>query len=119
MQHDSLEFWIDVNLPSILAEWIRKEYNLKAKTFRELNFENIKDYEVFRKAAQNPLVVVITTKDYDFVEMTGLPGNLPKVLYLNVGNVTNKQLREIFDKHFAEAIKLLSKTNQQLVEITN
>jgi predicted nuclease of predicted toxin-antitoxin system len=51
--------------------------------------------------------------------MTDLPGYLPKVLYMNVGNVTNKQLREIFDKHFEEAIKLLSKTNQQLVEITN
>jgi predicted nuclease of predicted toxin-antitoxin system len=48
MQHDSLEFWIDVNLPSILAEWISKEYNLKAKTFRELNFENVKDYEVLK-----------------------------------------------------------------------
>jgi len=47
-----------------------------------------------------------------------LPGNLPKVLYLNVGNVTNRQLREIFENHFVEAIKILSKTNQQLVEIT-
>ena len=38
---------------------------------------------------------------------------------MNIGNVTNKKLKEIFDKHFAEAIKILSKTNQQLVEITN
>lgn len=117
-QPDSLEFWIDVNLPAILAEWIGKEYKLKAKTFRELNFDNTKDYEVFKTAAENPLVVVITTKDYDFVEMTKLPGNLPKVLYMNIGNVTNKQLKEIFDKHFPEALKLLSKTNQQLIEIT-
>jgi predicted nuclease of predicted toxin-antitoxin system len=70
-------------------------------------------------AASNPYIVVITTKDYDFVEMTELPGSLPKVLYMNIGNVTNKQLKEIFDNHFSEAIKLLSKTNQQLIEITN
>ena len=119
MQPDSLEFWIDVNLPDILAEWIQQEYKLKATTFRELNFANTKDYEVFKKAASNPSIVVITTKDYDFVEMTELPANLPKVLYMNIGNVTNKKLKEIFDNHFAEAIKILSKTNQQLVEITN
>jgi predicted nuclease of predicted toxin-antitoxin system len=53
------------------------------------------------------------------VEMTKLGGNLPKVLYLNIGNVTNKQLKEIFDKHFEDAIKIFSKTNQQLVEISN
>lgn len=53
MQPDSLEFWIDMNLPSVLAEWIRDEYKLKAKTFRELDFENTKDYEVFKQAAQS------------------------------------------------------------------
>ena len=119
MQPDSLEFWIDLNLPSVLAEWIRDEHQLKAKTFSELNFENTKDYEVFKMAALNPCIVVITTKDYDFVEMTDFPGTLPKVLYMNIGNVTNKQLKEIFNNHFPEAIKLLSKTNQQLIEITN
>ena len=118
MQPDLLEFWIDLNLPSILAEWIRDEHKLKAKTFSELDFENTKDYEVFKMATLNPCIVVITTKDYDFVEMTELPGILPKVLYMNIGNVTNKQLKEIFNNHFPEAIKLLSTTNQQLIEIT-
>jgi predicted nuclease of predicted toxin-antitoxin system len=48
MPPDALEFWIDINLPPIFAEWIRNEHNLKAKTFRELNFENTNDYEVFK-----------------------------------------------------------------------
>lgn len=119
MQPDPLEFWIDVNLPAIFSEWIKKDYNLEAKTFRELNFETTKDYEIFKKAAQNPCIVVITTKDYDFVTMTELPADLPKVLYMNIGNVTNKQLRVIYDRHFPEALKLLTKSNQQLIEITN
>lgn len=119
MQPDSLEFWIDVNLPDTLAVWIKEDYGLEAKTFKELNFATTQDYEIFKKAAANPSVVIITTKDYDFVVMTDLPGILPKVLYMNVGNVTNKKLREIFDNYFAEAIKILAKTNQQLIEITN
>lgn len=76
MQPDSLEFWIDMNLPSVFAEWIRDEYKLKAKTFRELDFKSTKDYTVFKMAALNPCVVVITTKDYDFLEMTEFPGSL-------------------------------------------
>lgn len=102
-----------------MAVWIKEDYGFEAKTFKELNFAKTQDYEIFKKAAANPSVVIITTKDYDFVVMTDLPGNLPKVLYMNVGNVTNKKLREIFDNHFAEAVKLLSNTNQQLIEITN
>lgn len=26
MQHDQLEFWIDMNLPASLADWISSEY---------------------------------------------------------------------------------------------
>lgn len=120
MQPDPLEFWIDVNLPAIFSQWIRDDYNLKAKTFRELNFHKTKDYEVFKKAAESSSIVVVTTKDYDFVTMTVLPGNkLPKVLYMNIGNVTNQQLRTIYDNYFQQALQILSKTQQQLVEITN
>lgn len=119
MQPDSIEFWIDMNLPPVLASWITTEYHFNAFTFDQLNFKELPDFEVFKKASINSNIIVVTTKDYDFVEMTSLPGSLPKVLYLNIGNVTNKQLREIFDTHFSEAIKILSKTNQQLVEITN
>ena len=75
MQPDVLEFWIDINLPPFLAEWIINEFKYKVKTFRELGFEKTNDHQVFKKAANNLLVVVITTKDYDFVEMIKLPGN--------------------------------------------
>lgn len=119
MPTDLLEFWIDINLPDVLAKWIVEEYHFKAKTFKELNFQQTEDFFIFKKAAQKIPVVVITTKDFDFAELTKSSGNLPKVLYLNIGNVTNKQLRVIFNKSFPQAINLLTKTNQQLVEITN
>ncbi len=34
MQPDSLEFWIDVNLPDTLAVWIKEDYGLEAKLLR-------------------------------------------------------------------------------------
>ncbi len=119
MPPDKFEFWIDINLPSSLAEWIRVELKVSAKSFIELNYQTTSDLEVFRDAAKNPNIIIITTKDYDFVDMKFQQGGRPKILYLNIGNVTNKILRQIFDLYFSEAFKILSQTKQSLVEIKN
>jgi predicted nuclease of predicted toxin-antitoxin system len=42
----------------------------------------------------------------------------PKILYANVGNVSNKQLKKIIAKHFNEALQLFISTNNILVEIS-
>lgn len=119
MQHNNLEFWIDMNLPPALAVWLAENFNVAAKSFVELNFHTTEDVDVFKHAALYPSVIVITTKDYDFVEISNRPGGGPRVLYLNVGNVTNSQLKEILKKHFSLALKILTETNQSLVEINN
>lgn len=117
MPPDKFEFWIDMNLPSCLADWINTEYNVSAKSFLELGYQTTSDLEVFRDAANNPFVIVITTKDYDFVDIKNREGSKPRILYLNIGNVTNKILRQIFDLYFFDAFKILSETSQSLVEI--
>ncbi len=117
MQHDQLEFWIDINLPARLAQWIKEEYNIAAKTFVELNYYTASDVEIFQSAALHPNIVVITTKDYDFVTIKNQQGNKPRILYLNIGNVNNKELRQIFDLFFANALKILIETDQPIVEI--
>ena len=40
----------------------------------ELNFHTTEDAEVFKKASLYPSVIVITTKDYDFVKISNEPG---------------------------------------------
>jgi predicted nuclease of predicted toxin-antitoxin system len=119
MQPDKLEFWVDMNLPSCLADWINIELKVSAKSFIELGYQTTSDLEIFRNAANNPNVIVITTKDYDFVDIKNRQPGKPRILYLNIGNVSNKTLRRIFDLYFLDAIKILSETNQLLVEIKN
>ncbi len=119
MLPDQLEFWVDMNLPSCLADWINNEFKVTAKSFFELGYQTTSDLEVFKKASYNPNVIVITTKDYDFVDIKNEIGEKPKVLYLNIGNVTNKMLRQIFDLYFSDAFKILSQTTESLVEIKN
>lgn len=118
MQHNNPEFWIDMNLPPSLAIWMEDNFNVAAKSFVELNFHTTEDEEVFRKASLSPSVIVITTKDYDFVKISNEPCGRPRVLYLNIGNVTNNQIKEILRIHFPQALKILKETNQTLVEIS-
>jgi predicted nuclease of predicted toxin-antitoxin system len=117
MQPDKLEFWIDMNLPSCLAHWIENEFKVTAKSFAELGYHTTSDMEVFKKAVNNTNIIVITTKDFDFLDIKNRQVVKPKILYLNIGNVTNKTLRKIFDLYFSEAFKLLSQSNQSVVEI--
>ncbi len=117
MLPDKFEFWVDMNLPSCLAEWINTEFKVIAKTFFELGYQTTSDIEVFRDAANNPNVIVITTKDYDFIDIKNQEIGKPKILYLNIGNVNNKTLRQIFDLYFPDAFRILRETDQSLVEI--
>lgn len=100
-----------------MAEWINVEFKVSAKSFVELGYQTTSDLEVFKDAANKPNVIVITTKDYDFIGIKNEEGGKPRILYLNIGNVTNNTLRQIFDLYFSDAFKILSETNQSLVEI--
>lgn len=61
MQPDTLEFWIDFNLPPKMAVWLSTDFNVAAKSFRELNFDNTSDIEVYKIAASKPNTIIITT----------------------------------------------------------
>lgn len=118
MQPENLEFWIDLNLPPQMAVWLRQDFNVHARSFSELGFDVTKDALVFKIASKNTGTVVITTKDIDFIDLQNDIGSPPKILYLNVGNISNKVLRVIINKHFKEALDLLLKPDNNLVEIS-
>ena len=118
MQKNNLEFWIDVNLPPVMAEWIKKDFGVSAKSFKELNFDAEKDIVIFTTASKKINTVVITTKDIDFKDLAETMKVHPKILYLNVGNVSNKILKEIIYKSFKEVIRIFSETEESLIEIT-
>jgi predicted nuclease of predicted toxin-antitoxin system len=119
MPQNNMEFWIDVNLPPVMAKWIQEDFGLAAKSFKELNFETAQDAVVFNIAARRLNTIVITTKDIDFKILSEQIDIRPKILYLNVGNISNKMLKEIFYKSIKEVITLFSETDDFFIEITN
>jgi predicted nuclease of predicted toxin-antitoxin system len=118
MQQNKLEFWIDVNLPPVMADWIVEDFGISAKSFKELNFKTEIDITVFKIAAKRFNTIVITTKDIDFKNLSEDISLHPKILYLNVGNISNKILKEIVYKSLKEVIKIFSETDESLIEIT-
>jgi len=117
MQQNNIEFWIDVNLPPVMAEWIIKDFGIAAKSFKELDFNTEEDITIFTFATKRFNTVVITTKDIDFKNLSQEISLRPRILYLNVGNISNKILKEILYKSLKEVIKIFSETDESLIEI--
>jgi predicted nuclease of predicted toxin-antitoxin system len=118
MQPDNLEFWIDLNLPSVMARWIREDFKVSAKSLVELKYDKYSDYQIFQLAAARANTIVITTKDNDFAELTETLGAPPKILYLNVGNLSKNQLKLVIQKSFQQALDQFLHTDNTIIEIT-
>ena len=118
MQHNELEFWIDLNLPPQMAGWLIEGFAVKAKSFKELQFEIVPDVEVYKIAASKNNKIIITTKDIDFSNYQKVAGAPPRILYLNIGNISNKNLKILIQDKFSEILDLFLTTNDPLVEIS-
>lgn len=120
LRKDDVHFWIDLNLPHSLVTWLTETYGVKGQSFAEMGFERLSDAAVYKQASTQFATVIITTKDIDFVSLsTDKRLKLPKILYLNIGNVSNTLLKEILIKSFEKALELLLLDENTIVEITH
>jgi len=109
-----VKFWIDAQLPPLLAAWLSAQFGVEASSLRELGLRDAKDAEIFQAAQQQGIVLI--SKDSDFVELVSRYGAPPQLIWVTCGNVTNRQLQITFTKNFAASLELLQ-TGQTIVEI--
>lgn len=109
-----MKFWVDAQLPPMLANWLSTQFDVEALSLRDLGLRDSTDSEIF-KAAQQAKVVVVS-KDGDFVEMVSRYGTPPQLLWVTCGNVTNRQLQKVFSATFPAAIALLA-AGEKIVEV--
>lgn len=109
-----MKFWLDAQLPPLLAEWLSARFNVEAHALRTLGLRDAADAEIFH-AAQQPGIVIIS-KDSDFVELVSRYGPPPQLIWVTCGNVTNRQLQIVFSNTFAESLELLA-AGQAIVEV--
>lgn len=81
------------NLPSELLE---------CQQVRFVGLQDSSDIEIFQFARKNTFAIV--TFDSDFVDLNALYGTPPKIVYLNTGNLSTRNVSELIVGNI-EAIK--------------
>ncbi len=109
-------YWIDAQLPPLLANWLSETFDVEAYALRDLQLRDAEDLDIFQAARQ--MNAVIISKDSDFVELVLRMGTPPQLLWLTCGNVTNRRLQVLFVQLFPRAQELLSK-GEAVVEIAD
>jgi predicted nuclease of predicted toxin-antitoxin system len=110
-----VKFWVDAQLPPLLAAWLSEQFHVEAFSLRALGLRDAADAAIFQ-AAQKPGIVIIS-KDSDFVELVSRYGAPPQLIWVTCGNVTNRQLQVVFHKTFSSSLELLA-AGQLIVEIS-
>ena len=74
------------------------------------------DYSIFLKAKEAKNVVILT-KDEDFINWVILKKAPPKIVWITIGNVSNKILFEKVLSSFPAAIAELSSPNTDFIQL--
>lgn len=94
-----LSFILDTHLPPSLSNFLKASFSVNC--LHTTYFENghlMRDSEIRSIATKEKFIVV--TKDKDFADYFTLKGAPPRLLYLQTGNISNKNLKELFSKNF-------------------
>ncbi|QSE97019.1 DUF5615 family PIN-like protein [Fulvivirga lutea] len=82
---------------------------------RFVGLENSSDIEVFQFAKKNNYAVV--TFDSDFVDLNAMYGTPPKIVYLNTGNLTTKNISELLLNNIMRINQYLSSDSDDILEL--
>lgn len=108
--------WIDAQLPPALARWLWAEYGVDATHVDDRGLLRARDSAIFAAARTANRMVVVLTKDDDFVKLLGQQGPPPYIVWLRCGNVRNEELRRIVVEAWPRTQALLA-AGEPLVEI--
>ncbi|MBX3402320.1 MAG: DUF5615 family PIN-like protein [Phycisphaeraceae bacterium] len=104
-----MKIWVDAQLPPAIAPWIGARFGIKCVHLREAGIGVTDDLAIFQllrtRADESP---VILTKDEDFANLVTRLQPPPQVLWMRVGNVTNRALREYLPRVLPQAMEALN-----------
>ncbi len=85
---------VDQNLPPALADWFRRQGE-DAVHVREIGMRDSSDHDIALEAERRKAVII--TKDSDYSEGMPVP-----VVWLRIGNATNRRLFDVLNLHWSE-----------------
>jgi len=108
-----MRFLIDAQLPPALASWLG-DHGHSASSVREQGLRNADDGSIRHFASEGDWIIV--TKDEDFVEQSLGVDEAPKVVWLRIGNCTNRVLFDWLEPLLPQLIEKLE-SGERMVEL--
>ena len=108
-----MTFLIDARLPPALAHWLARQGHT-AQHVDDLGLRSAEDAVIWEHALSTGAIIV--TKDEDFAERTARTANGPVIVWLRLGNATNRALLQWLTPRWAQITSLLDAGNR-LIEV--
>jgi len=99
-----MQYLVDSQLPTNLARWLDAQDDTVGTHVKDVGLGEAMDEEIWAYAKSDGSIIV--TKDQDFIV---LQMNDPKgspILWVRLGNISNKKLIERFEQDFASIDKM-------------
>ena len=109
-----MKFLLDAQLPKKISEFLNWKGYDSIHTLDLPDKNRTKDTKINDISIEQSRIVI--SKDLDFVESLLVSDKPYKLIYIAVGNVSNKELLEIFGKNIEKIVKCIE--NARLIEIT-
>jgi predicted nuclease of predicted toxin-antitoxin system len=106
-------FLVDAQLPPALANWLTQQGHT-AQHVDNLGLRNAEDVVIWNWALRSAAIIV--TKDEDFAERTARTTSSPVIVWLRIGNSTNRALLEWLEPRWTQVTVLLDAGNR-LIEV--
>jgi len=87
----------------------------KCQQVRFVGLEDSSDYGIFQFAKSNDFAVV--TFDSDFVDLNAMHGTPPKIVYLNTGNLTTKNIADLLIDNIMRISYYLNSDSDDILEL--
>ena len=110
-----MKFLLDAQLPRKLSEFLKWKGYDAIHTLELPDRNATKDSEINRISLEEKRVVI--SKDLDFIESLLISEKPYKLIYIATGNITNKQLLNIFSQNIERIVSYTSEN--RLIEITD
>ena len=108
-----MKFLVDAQLPPALARWLR-EAGHEAEHVEDACLREANDGAIWAHALQSGAIIV--TKDEDFAARSAQAATAPLIVWLRVGDTTNRALRVWIEPRLSGIARLLAQHNW-LVEV--
>jgi len=106
-------FLVDAQLPPALVRWLIEQGH-NAGHVEDVELREADDVEIWNYALSTNSIII--TKDEDFAERTGRTASGPVIIWLRIGNATNRQLLLWLTPRWDEIIAHVS-AGDRLIEV--